>query len=175
MSELTSILPSSVAVASALLRPLPKPFLAWPLSLALAVMQERHVGVFDRLAPLGEATFFIDPEDLPITFLMRPAGKRPLLRIGNDRDRRRASATISGPMEVLIDLLEGRIDGDAMFFSRDLTIEGDTEAVLTLRNAIDSDEVDVMEDLLSLLGPLADSGRAVLNQLNQVRKLVIRA
>jgi len=56
---------------------------------------------------------------------------------------------------MLIDLLEGRLDGDALFFSRELTVEGDTEAVLLLRNAVDSDEVDLFEDLLSVLGPLA--------------------
>ncbi len=167
MGTAKSILPSPIQVAGALIRAVPRPLFALPLSLAFEVMRKRHASVFDRLSSLGERSFLIDPEDLPLTFMMRPAGKRPTLRLGHARDRLRADATISGPMTVLIDLLEGRIDGDAMFFSRDLTIEGDTDAVLTLRNAIDSDEVDVINDLLTLLGPLARPARAALRQVRR--------
>jgi len=41
----------------------------------------------------------------------------------------------------MIELLEGRADGDALFFSRTLTVEGDMEAVVALRNAIDGSEI----------------------------------
>lgn len=34
-------------------------------------------------------------------------------------------------------MIDGEDDGDAMFFARDLVINGDTEAVVSLRNAID--------------------------------------
>jgi predicted lipid carrier protein YhbT len=37
-------------------------------------------------------------------------------------------------------LLEGKLDGDALFFSRDLVVDGDTEAVVMLRNIIDGAE-----------------------------------
>ena len=59
----------------------------------------------------------------------------------------------------LIELLEGRVDGDALFFSRDLAIEGDTEVVLMLRNAVDSEVIDVLDDLTSVFGPLAGLAR----------------
>ncbi len=62
----------------------------------------------------------------------------------------------------LIDLLGGRVDGDALFFSRDLVIEGDTEAVLTLRNAIDGAGIGLVEIADSALGPLAGLARRVL-------------
>ena len=62
----------------------------------------------------------------------------------------------------LIALLEGRIDGDALFFSRELSIEGDTEAVVALRNAVDSAEVDVLGDVMAALGPLAPFTRRAL-------------
>lgn len=168
MRDLRQILPSPQHIVGALLRPLPQQLVALPLSIAFDQMRSKHSGVFDRLAPLGESSFLIDPLDLPITFLMRPSGKHPLFRPGTERDRLRASATISGPIPVLIDLLEGRIDGDAMFFSRDLTIEGDTEAVLTLRNAIDSDEIDVFDDLIDLLGPFSSPARVVVRRVRQM-------
>jgi predicted lipid carrier protein YhbT len=43
---------------------------------------------------------------------------------------------------VLVGMLDGSYDGDALFFSRDLVIEGDTSAVLALRNALDDAEID---------------------------------
>ena len=39
-------------------------------------------------------------------------------------------------------------------FPRDLAIEGDTEAVVALRNAIDDSELDLAAEAAELLGPL---------------------
>ncbi|WP_255542362.1 hypothetical protein [Azospirillum sp. INR13] len=50
----------------------------------------------------------------------------------------------------------GRIDGDALFFRRELTISGDTALILALRNTLDGeDEMDLMADAASIAGPLA--------------------
>jgi predicted lipid carrier protein YhbT len=54
----------------------------------------------------------------------------------------------------LLGLVHGVYDGDALFFSRDLVIEGDTEAVLALRNAIDNEEIDLAKEAAGLFGPL---------------------
>ena len=50
--------------------------------------------------------------------------------------------------------MHGAYDGDALFFSRDLEIEGDTAAVVALRNAIDNEELDLVREATALLGPL---------------------
>ncbi len=55
----------------------------------------------------------------------------------------------------LIDLAEGRMDADALFFSREITIEGDMEAVLALRNALDAEGLDLMAEAFRPFGPLA--------------------
>jgi predicted lipid carrier protein YhbT len=145
------------------LKPLPLAPLAPALDLALGVMRRRHPAVFERLAELDDPLFLIDPVDLPMIFLLRPAGAQPSLVAARDEAElppgTEPTATIRGPLARLIDLLEGRIDGDALFFNRELIIEGDTEAVLLMRNAVDSDEVDVLDDLLSVLGPLAGPAR----------------
>lgn len=52
----------------------------------------------------------------------------------------------------LAQLAQGGGDGDALFFSRDITIEGDTEAVLALRNALDDSNLDIIHDSLGALG-----------------------
>ncbi len=143
--------------------PIPLAPLGPALDLALSVMRRRHPAVFERLAELDDPLFLIDPVDLRMIFLLRPAGPAPSLIALRDEThlapQTKATATIRGPLARLIDLLEGRIDGDALFFNRELVIEGDTEAVLLMRNAIDSDEVDLLEDILSVLGPLARPAR----------------
>ncbi len=121
----------------------------------MAAMQLRHPGVFERLAALGDTVFLIDPVDLPFRFLLSPGSFPPRLDlVGEDAPPPAADATIRGPFLALAELLEGRTDGDALFFARDIVIEGDTEAILALRNAVDSAEIDLARDLLPSLGPL---------------------
>lgn len=155
---------SPVLFADLALRPLPPVLLRPFLHVAMAVMQDRHPDVFARLENLGGVTVVIDPVDLPLRFLLSLDAPSPSLRaIGPDDDAGEPAATIRGPLLVLTDLLEGRLDGDAAFFARDLTYEGNTEVVLTLRNAIDSGEIDLKEDLLSVVGPFATPARYALD------------
>ena len=149
---------SPLNVAAFLSRPLsvlPLAPLQPLLAAALMVMRRQHPAVFERLDELGDPLFVIDPIDLPFIFAMRPAGARSSLLACREVNTDTATAIIRGPLPMLIDLLEGRLDGDALFFSRELTVEGDTEAVLVLRNAVDSDEIDLFEDFLAILGLLA--------------------
>jgi ubiquinone biosynthesis protein UbiJ len=62
---------------------------------------------------------------------------------------------------VLLDLLEGRIDSDTLFFRRDLIISGNTEAVVGLRNVLDREELRLTDELGALCGPLRPAARAV--------------
>jgi len=165
-------------IAGSVIRPLPLAPLQPALDMALLVMRRRHPSIFERLAELGEASFVVDPVDLPAVFLFQPGCQPPSLKIARDDTqlgpRIKVAAAIRGPLIKLIDLLEGRLDGDALFFSRELNIEGDTEAVLLLRNAIDSEEVDVLGDILSVLGPLAEPARnAADNVLNVILHLAM--
>tara|TARA_B100000315_G_scaffold220156_1_gene222579 strand:+ start:932 stop:1477 length:546 start_codon:yes stop_codon:yes gene_type:complete len=162
---------SPLKVATFLMRPLslmPLAPLQPLLAAALAVMRRQHPAVFERLDELGEPLFVIDPIDLPFIFAMRPAGLRPSLLAQREIDTDQATAIIRGPLPMLIDLLEGRLDGDALFFSRELSVEGDTEAVLVLRNAVDSDEINLFEDVLAILGPLAGPLRFAAEARNAV-------
>lgn len=114
----------------------------------------RHDSLFARLGDKTRAVFMIDPTDLPFAIMLRPDPSD--LRV-EALDRRRApgwDARIAGPLAALLGLVHGAYDGDALFFSRDLVVEGDTEAVLALRNAIDDAEIDLSEEMLALAGPL---------------------
>jgi predicted lipid carrier protein YhbT len=146
---------SPVLLAGLALRPLPLAPLQILLDAALATMRRRHPAVFARMAEAGEPSFLIDPVDLPLAFRLDFGTPAPRLAVLRDKSAAEATAAVRGPFQLLLTLLEGRIDGDALFFSRELIVEGDTEAVLALRNAVDGAGIDLVRDLPAALGPLA--------------------
>lgn len=153
---------SPVLLAGFALRPVSPRLLDPLLDWAMAEMHRRYRPAFARLREMGDAEIRIEPSDLPFVFLLRPGSTRPRLRAyrtGEAPDG--AIATLRGPFLLLISLLEGQLDGDAVFFSRALTIEGDTGAIMTLRYAIDGAGVDVVRDLTEAAGPLAPALRRV--------------
>ncbi len=116
----------------------------------------RHRGNFDRLSDFEGARFLIDPIDLPMAFVLELAPDGPQLSLlPGTEDPGEVSATIRGSLRALLDLAEGRVDGDTLFFNRDLSIEGDTEAVVALRNAVDDADLDLLEEFAETFGPLA--------------------
>ncbi len=128
-----------------------------PVSLSLTAcsrrIAKRHPGLFRRLGEHGRKRFVLDPADLPIVLCLEANGGQPKVRAvrGNcDGDAR-----ISGPLAALIGLVHGAYDGDALFFSRDLVIEGDTAAALALRNAVDDAELDLSQEIAAMSGPFA--------------------
>ncbi|MGB0748617.1 MAG: ubiquinone anaerobic biosynthesis accessory factor UbiT [Magnetospiraceae bacterium] len=170
MARAQSVLPplSPVLLAGFTLRTLPLSLLQKPFDTAMATVHRRHPEVFERLAQLDDPIYLIDPVDLPIVFLLRPDPLMPTLTVMRDAPEETATANIRGPLLKLIELMEGKVDGDALFFSRDLVIEGDTEHVVALRNAVDGADVDVLTDLLSALGPLADPARKATESLGKL-------
>jgi predicted lipid carrier protein YhbT len=156
-------------------RPVPPALLQPWLSLAMAAMVRRYPQVFARLDASAEVVFLVDPVDLPFDFLLRPGANPPrltVLRAGEGGGV--ARATIRGSLLSLIDLLEGRVDGDALFFSRDLVVEGDTEAVLSLRNAVDGAGIDLVEVAASAAGPLSGPARRLLGPANALFRRTTR-
>jgi predicted lipid carrier protein YhbT len=116
---------------------------------------QRHPSLFARLGEQTEKTFLIDPTDLPFVFRLEPRPDAPRLEAFRREDAGHWDARIGGALAALLGMIHGVYDGDALFFSRDLVIEGDTEAVLALRNAIDNEEIDLAKEAAELFGPLA--------------------
>lgn len=146
---------SPVLVAGIALKAMPLAVLNPLLEKAMQVMVDRHRDVFERLCCLENVTFAIDPTDLPFVFILAPDINAPRLKAVYSLDDVDVTASIHGSFTVLATLLEGSVDGDALVFSRDLVIEGDTEAVLALRNAVDGGNIQIKEDLASAFGPLS--------------------
>lgn len=120
---------------------------------------QRHPGLFDRLGDHKSKTFAFLPTGLPYAFLVCPALKS--IRLAERAAVRNADVAVSGDIVLLLALLEGRIDGDAIFFSRDLSVAGDMEAVVALRNSLDDCGVDLPHDLSPLAGPFSSAFTAL--------------
>jgi len=142
---------------------LPNFLLQAPLDLAVARALRRHPALLRRLGWSDERLLVIEPDDLPIAFVVRCSARRARIAVVAAGAVPPAEARIRGPIGALLDLLVGDDDGDTQFFSRVLGIEGDTELVVALRNAIDDAELDPLADFLPLpdaLLPLARRGVA---------------
>ena len=153
-----------------LIRPLPRLPLSLFLTHRIRRLAYRRPEVFERLGHTTSISLMIDPIDLPIRFRVLFAGPRSRVDVFGDDDPAGTTAQVRAPLLVLLGLLDGTYDADALFFSRDLAIEGDTEAVLAVRNAIEAADIRPAE-LVGMAGPLArivdraaDQGLALLRR-----------
>lgn len=134
------------------MRYLPLPIVQRMTALMLTQIMKQHPDLFGRLAEHRNKNYAFLPSDLPFAFVVHPA--RPSITVSRKSRSLKADASVTGPLFMLLALMEGRQDADALFFSRDLTVTGDMEAMLALRNALDDSGVDLPHDLGSIAGPL---------------------
>ena len=153
MLDASALIPRLPVLASALIRPLPLPFLAIILKRLISQSVYRHPSLFARLQDHAKKSFLIDPVDLPFVFYLQPLTKDPKLTVHRRKSCPKYDGRIAGLLAALCGMIHGAYDGDALFFSRDIVVEGDTAAVLALRNAIDDCELDLFDEFTALLGP----------------------
>lgn len=124
----------------------------------------RHPSLFARLGEHRTTDYVIDPAELPFALHLRPDPGALVLRAVPRDALPVAGATIRGRFLLLLQLIDGDEDGDAAFFSRDLEITGNTEAVVRLRNALDDVEGSIAEETAAMFGP---PGRGILAALRR--------
>lgn len=146
-------IPRFPVVLSQALRMMPLSPLSLSLTAYAKAVAKRHPGLFRRLGEYDHTRFILDPTDLPFVICLDPNGGVP--RVSVVRRNAEGDARIAGPLAALLGLVHGAFDGDALFFSRDLVVEGDTAAALALRNAVDDAELDLSQEIARLSGPLA--------------------
>lgn len=112
-----------------------------------------HGDMFERLGTYKSCRFSFAPTDLPLVFLIEP--DLPRLKVVRKDETFTADTGVEAPLVMLLALLEGRCDADALFFSRDLKVIGDMEAMLAMRNALDDCDIDLPRDLARIGGPAA--------------------
>lgn len=153
MSEIESAvarMPAPFALAARLLPLLP---LQLMLDASLREIRMRHPRIFDRLGVHTGKRFGLQPTDLPLAFVLEPRRLSPQIRAVRTLPAG-VDVTIAAPLAALMGLVDGSYDGDALFFSRDIQVDGDMEAVVALRNAIDDSRIDIMAESVAWLGPL---------------------
>lgn len=141
------------------------------LTQALRSLARRRPEAFERLGEFSKARFLIDPTDLPFAFHVVPDGEAATVRATGKSGAAASDVVIRGPILLLLGILDGTLDGDALFFHRAISVSGRTEAVVALRNAIEDAELRP-SDLLGLSGAaarLADSG--ILGGLSLARQI----
>ncbi len=148
-----------------------------PFVLARAVdalmrrMERAHPKLFQNLARLKPSIVHVEPSDIPHRFELKYGGdEKAKVRILQKWDQGTADAHVKGNLDILLNLLEGRIDGDALFFTRGLVITGDTAAIVALRNTLDREEIDLFADITGMFGPLAEPVGRALTALGRIRE-----
>lgn len=155
------------AVMGRLMAPLPLFPLQFILSRMVRGIADRRPELFARLGQHIHSSYVIDVDELPFVLLLRPNPGKPELAAHRRLEGIRSDATISGPFMDLFKVLDGRGDSDAMFFSGNIKISGNTEAAVCLRYALDDLEGSVIEDLLHMGGPLSKPAHMLLRKLRQ--------
>src|SRR5579863_2590820 len=148
-----------------LLRLLPLPLLQPILTLIGTKVARAQPDIFARLGPNAWKSFIIDPTDLPFVLLLKPRPDRPSLSAWRRNDAPYSHARIAGSFLDLFDLIDGSLDGDALFFSRKLLVTGDTEAVVALRNALDDVDGGIIETITNAFGPLSSIAAVTVSHL----------
>jgi predicted lipid carrier protein YhbT len=139
---------------------IPIPLIERICRVMFARIAKAHPGLFERLDEHQNKRFAFLPTDLPLAFVVVPA-RQEIFVLRKPADVK-ADAVTEAPLFMLLALMEGRCDADALFFSRDLSVTGDMEAMLAMRNALDASSIDLSQDLARLAGPFAPiAGRLI--------------
>lgn len=149
-----------------LVRPIPIFVLQALLSRCIQTVAKNNPRIFNRLGIHSQKCFLIQPTDMPFVLFLRPNPQRPALLVKRTASEY-SDAKISGTFMNLLRLVEARMDGDALFFSRELVIEGDTEAVVALRNALDDMDSTVIDEAAKAFGKPGMLGLKVARKLEE--------
>lgn len=103
-----------------------------------------------RLAELNGRSVCVHVRDCDTRIHLRIAGAR-VAPAGPGPSQ----VTIGGDLAGFVDLATRAEDPDTLFFQRRLTIEGDTETGLHLKNLLDALDYDLLAHVATVLGPAA--------------------
>ncbi len=137
----------------------PQGFLEFALAKTSRKIAFNHPGILTRLEPIYGKTFEFEPLEFPRLIRVRFFAENVEIKWIKKTETNSPDVKICGTFLALLSLLEGTEDGDSLFFSRQITVEGDTEALLTLRNALDSEDIELLEELFD--GPLSKPAKVI--------------
>ena len=100
---------------------------------------------------------------MPFKLLLQPDAERPRLIAVQRAQYVESDVRISAKFKTFLTMIDGHSDGDSLFFNRDLHIEGDVEAVVALRNALDDMDATLVDEVVATFGPLSGPLRRLVN------------
>lgn len=145
------------------LPPLPLFLLQPLLEHIVSTVAKRRPELFARLGDNCKKRFLINPNNLPFFLLLQPDPKRPRLEAFNRGREIEHDVCISASFHTLLKMIDSQSDSDALFFNRDLSVTGDTEAIVALRNALDDMDGTLARDVAASFGPLSRPVSAMLD------------
>lgn len=148
-------------------KPIPVPVLNIVLTRIVGRVIKKHPRIFARMAGHHHKSFRIDPTNLPFMLVLKPQPEAPVLKAYRKSRAPDASASISGSFLKLLGMMDGRYDGDALFFTRDIRVEGDTEAIVSLRNALDDIDGSIAEETAACFGMFGRGGLALARKVSE--------
>ncbi len=158
--------PFPVLLAGQALTWLPAPLLTRAMARLMRRIGRAQPRLFANLTAAPPCAIGIAPTDVPHRFVLRYGGAPPSLLLERGAPQP-VDACVKGPLAALVAMLEGRLDGDALFFSRTIAITGDSNAVLTLRNLVDRDGIDVLAAATAGFGAFDRPARAALGAIER--------
>tara|TARA_R110002072_G_scaffold1114_6_gene9323 strand:- start:2310 stop:2609 length:300 start_codon:yes stop_codon:yes gene_type:complete len=88
-------------------------------------LQQRHPKLIDRIGPHTESTFVINPIGCPFAlYLLSDLAHPSFKAVARTRFPDDHEVRIAGKLMTLLRLVDAEVDGDALFFSRDIVIRG---------------------------------------------------
>jgi predicted lipid carrier protein YhbT len=124
--------------------------------------------LFARLGPHIRKRYLIDPTDLPFVLVLIPDATQPHLKAYARAAKPDSDACIAGRFLNLLKMVDTSYDGDALFFSRDLRVSGDIDAVVALRNALDDCDGTIMDTVAGAFGPLSGPAAFILSTIRRL-------
>lgn len=106
-------------------------------------LRKKHPEAMERLSPTYGKTVYSFFTDLNYGVLTKITEQKTEVRKYKEK-KVEADLILKGKFFDLISIIEGKMDGDALFFSRKIEIEGDTEMLITIRNAFDSSDINLL-------------------------------
>lgn len=126
-----------------------------------------HPAMAERLEPIVNSSFFINITNLPFNVFFTIEENGIAVKALHNSAQPDADLHITSDLASLVSIFEGDEDGDKLFFSRKLQIKGNSEALVTLRNAIDSQDINIVEEISAPFKSFTDPAMNVIKKFKQ--------
>lgn len=131
----------------------PKPLVQVAINQLTKKFQQMHGGVISRMNEFAPARIILNPVDMPFVFFVEfQKDNFSILLLDEDSYVGEDITTISATFAFFLNMLEGDKDGDALFFSRQLTLTGDTTVIVALRNILEAESININKDINAQFG-----------------------